>query len=253
MYTQNHNSQLEQTNYQDFDLIYKAINSKGIYLLEYHDSYLKDAFVTQLTEQFIGKGSQALFVQEEQQIYKLKDLFLSRMLFKQNPHNNYFSVSEIKQESQSLLFPLLNTQVKSFISNTKIITPHSHQPHVCDQHITQSLEQNHDIKFVIWDSHTDYFYKSNLVPELLRIMFNYKVTVLITSKISIEIFINKYPFLPAYLQSSLYLHSKHPNLFSLSNLKDVAYEFQLDVRTALNNQTKNHFTLRPASAYCQVG
>lgn len=245
-------TQIEQTSYQDFKSIYEGMEKRGIYLLEYHDSYLKDAFVTQLAEQFISKGSHALIVQEEQRLYSMKDLFLSRMLFRHDPHN-FLSISDINQDDGHLLTPSIHLQVNSFVSNTKITTPRSHQPHDCLELISQTLEQNPEMEFVVWDSHTNYFLSSNLIPELSRITFDYKIPVLITSKISHEKLINKYPFLPAYLQSSLYLHSKHPNLFSLSNLKDVVYEFQLDVRTALNNQTKNHFTLRPASAYCQVG
>lgn len=109
------------------------------------------------------------------------------------------------------------------------------------------------MEFVIWDSHTDYFLSSNLIPELSRITFKYKVLVLITSKISTEKFFNKGVFLPAYLPFSLYLHSDHPNLFSRSDLKDVVYECQLDVRTASNKQIRSYFTLRPASAYFQEG
>lgn len=244
--------EVEQSNYQNFDSIHEAINRKGIYLLEYHDSYLKDAFVTQLTEEFISRGSHTMLVQEEQQLYSMKDLFSSQVLFRHDPHN-FPSISEINQDDGHLLTPSLHLQVNSFVSNTKIITPRSHQPHDCLELISKTLEQNPEIKLVIWDSHTDYFLSSNLIPELSRITFIYKIPVLITSKISTEKFFNRGVFLPSYLPFSLYLHSKHPNLFSLSNLKDVAYEFQLDVRTALNNRTKNHFTLRPASAYCQVG
>lgn len=244
--------QLEQSNYQNFNSIYEGVKRKGIYLLEYHDPYLKDAFVTQLTEQFISKGSHALFVQEEQPSYSMKDLFLSRMLFRQNPQN-VSSISEIKQESLDFLTPQFQSQSDSYIANTKIISPHSHQPHDCLQLISQSLEQNPEIKFVIWESHTDYFNSSNLIPQLSRITFNYKVPTLITSRIFTDKFINKNAFLPSCLQSSLYLHSQHPNLLSLSNSKDIAYQFELDVRTALNKPMKNYFTIRPTTAYCQEG
>jgi hypothetical protein len=243
--------QLEQSNYQNFDLIYEAINRDGIYLLEYHDSYLKDAFVTQLTEQFISKGSHALIVQEEQPSYSMKDLFLSRMLYRHNPHK-FSSISEVGQNFHSLS-PSFQFPINSFITNTEIITLPSHRPYDCLELISRTLEQNPEIKFVIWDSHTDYFYSSNLIPQLSRITFNYKVPTLITSKISTEKFTNRYSFLPAYLQSALYLHSKHPNLFSLSNSKEIAYQFELEIRTALNKRMKNFFTIRTASAYCQEG
>ncbi|MCH6265095.1 hypothetical protein [Neobacillus citreus] len=242
----------EHTNFQNFDLIYEGIKSKGIYLLEYDDTYLKDAFVTQLAEKFINKGSHVLIVQKEQPSCSMKDIILSRMLFRQNPHN-FTSIAEIEHEAVELLSSSFQSQVDSLIINTEIVFPQSKQPHDCLQLISQSLDQNPEIKFIIWDSNTKYFLSSNLIPVLSRITFKYKIPVLITSKISVGKFFNQDVFLPAYLPFSLYLHSDHPNLFSRSNLKDVAYEFQLDVRTTSNKKLRSYFTFRPASAYCQEG
>ncbi|RFB12734.1 hypothetical protein DZB84_18460 [Bacillus sp. HNG] len=241
-----------QTSYQDFNLIYEGMKKRGIYLLEYHDQYLKDAFVNQLYEQFINKGSHVLIVQKEQPPFSMKDIILSRMLFRQNPHN-FTSIAEIEHEAIESLSSSFQSQVESHITNTEIVSSPSEQPHDCLQLISQSLDQNPEMKFVIWDSHTDYFHSSNLIPVLSRITFKYKIPFLITSKISTEKFFNKGVFLPAYLPFSLYLHSDHPNLFSRSDLKDVAYEFQLDVRTTSNKQLRSYFTFRPASAYCQEG
>ncbi|WP_442598170.1 hypothetical protein [Neobacillus sp. D3-1R] len=250
-----HNSHLEQKSFHDFYALYEGMKQKGIYLLEYHDSYLKDAFVTQLTERFISKGSQALLIQKEQPSYTLNDLYLSRTLFRYNPHE-FFSISEVGQGTFDFLPslpPSFQLEINAFMTNTEIITLPSHQPHDCLDLISRKLEQNPGIKFVIWESHTDYFYSSNLIPRLSRLSFKYGIPSLITSKISTEKFTNRYPFLPAFLQSSFYVHSKYPNLFSLSNSKEMAYQFELEIKTASNKQKKQFYTLRPASGYCQEG
>jgi hypothetical protein len=180
MNTHYYPNQVEQTNFQSFDLINEAMKRKGIYLLEYHDTYLKDAFVTQLAEQFVNRGSNALFIQEETIPYSLSDIFLSRTLFKQNP-NNYPSPSQIKQDSVALLNPPFIDQFKDSEQKTSFLSVKSKHPTDFLQPMFQALDENPQIQNLIIDSHTDYFFKMNLYPP-----FNENLTILFTSQISSE-------------------------------------------------------------------
>lgn len=247
-----YSNRMEYTNFQNFHLIYEGTKKKGIYLLEYHDSYLKDAFVTQVAEEFIDKGSHVLFIPEESTQYTLTDLFLSRTLFKKNPHN-YPSIQQITQDDPTSLIPTFNNQFNRLNQKTKILSVNSKHPVDFIKPMFKAVRENPKIKIVILDSHTDYFHKMNLLPQLSKMYFDKNLTILFTSQVSSDKFIHRSTFIPTFLNISLYLHSQHPNLYSLTDAKDIAYDFELDVRNRSNMQLKCYFTLYPASAYCQEG
>jgi len=248
----NHINQLNNhPKFPHLNTLFEGGKQVGIYLLEYHDSYLKDAFISQLAEHCIDQGLSTLFVQKESDLYSFKDLFLCRTLFKQNPHN-FPSLSKIKHE-EYVIPQMFGEQPNDYDQGISIISPNSKYPNDFLNHVRQSLEKNPLNQFVVIDSHTDFFYSSNFIPQLVRIASNYKATILFTSKISSEKFNDNRLLLPAFLQSSLHLHSKHPNLYSLSDSKGIAYEFELEVRNNANERIKSYFTIRPASAYCQEG
>lgn len=248
MNTQYHPQQFEQTNFQSFDLIYEGIKMKGIYLLEYQDAYLKDAFVTQLVERFIDKGVDALFIQKEPTQYALSDIFLSRTLFKQNPHI-FPSLSQITGDSVVLLKSTFAQQFQTLEQKTSILAVKSKHPMDYLHLMFEMIKENTQQQIVVIDSHTDYFYKMNLIPQLKRMSFDRNVTILFTSKVSTEKFINKSAFLPSFIEKSFYLHSEHIDLYSLSDSKKIAYDFELDIRLPSNKRLKSYFTLFPSSAY----
>lgn len=252
MITQFNTNLLEQTNFQTFDLIYEGMNKKGIYLLEYHDTYLKDAFVTQLAEQFLNQGSNALFIQEETTKYSLRDIFLCRTHFKHNPHSSP-SLSKISQKSDALLNRHFMDKLTDLEQRTTIISVNSKHPTDYLHLLFDSMKENPQKQIVIIDSHTDYFYRLNLIPQLAKMSFDSNVTILFTSQVTTEKFTEKSIFLPSFIKNSLYLHSRHTDLYSQSNSKEVAYQFELDIRTPSNQRLINYFTIRPASAYCQEG
>jgi hypothetical protein len=246
----NHTNQLNiHPKFPHLNTIFEGGKREGIYLLEYHDSYLKDAFVSQLAEYYIDQGLSTLFVQKESDLYSFRDLFLCRTLFKQNPHR-FPSLSKIKHEEKRLI-PRMFGEPNDYDQGISIISPNSKYLNDFLNLVRQSLNNGPKNQFIIIDSHTDFFFSSNLIPQLVRIASNHKATILFTSQITSEKFIDKSLLLPAFLQSSLYLHSKHPNLYSLSDSKGIAYEFELEVRNNANERLKNYFTIRPACAYCQ--
>ncbi|MEC1759887.1 hypothetical protein [Schinkia azotoformans] len=252
MNTQYYPNRIEHSNFQNFELLYEGIKRKGIYLLEYHDIYLKDAFVTQLAEQFIRNGSEVLFMQEEQAQYSLRDIFLSRTLFKQNPHQFPF-VSQITPESVAFLNPPFIKQFNDLKQRTSIILIKSKHPVDYYDSLFEAVNENSRISMVIVDSQKDYFLKTNIYPQLSWMSFNKNVTILFTSKVIEKHPTYKFTDLSTFVENTLYLHSKHPDLYSLADSKNVAYEFELDSRTPSNKGLKSYFTVRPASAYCQVG
>ncbi|MEC1157822.1 hypothetical protein [Cytobacillus horneckiae] len=238
---------IEQKNFQNFDLIYEGIKKKGLYLLEYNDSYLKDAFITQLAEQYINNGSNAMFLQEEMVRYSLRDIFLCRTLFKQNPHN-FPSFSQMTKDSIALLKPPFAQQFNTLEQNMSIVSVESKYSSGFLEPMFKAIDENSRMKIVIIDSHTDYFLKTNLYPQLTRTAFKEDLTILFTSKNSSEESLNRNK--PIY---SFYLHSNYPDLYSQSDSKELTYDFELDISTPSNNRLKSYFTLFPSSGYCMEG
>lgn len=245
-------NQYEHTNFQNFELMYEGIKRKGIYLLEYNDAYLKGAFVTQLVEQFINKGGDTLFIQEEKSQYSIEDILLTRTLFKQNPHN-FPSLSQITQDNEASLNPLFKDQYNAFQQKISIIIAESRHPSDYLKPVFQAIQDNPKTKMIIIDSHTDCFNKMNLIPQLSSLSFESNITILFTSPINTEKFFDEFIYLPSYIKGSFYLSSKFPDLYLYSDTKDTAFSFELDIRTPSNKQLKYYFTICPASAYCQEG
>jgi hypothetical protein len=242
----------EHIKYENFELIYEGVKRKGIYLLEYHDSYLKDAFVTQLAEQFINKGCDALFIQEEKSHYSLENIFLTRTTFKQNPHD-FPSLSQITQDNVALLTPHFKEQYNAFQQKISIIITESPHPSDYLRPMFQAIQDNPQIRMIIIDSHTDYFNKMNLIPQLSRLSYERNITILFTSPIATEKFFDHSIFLPSYIKNYFHLSSKYTDLYLRLDSKDTAFSFELNIRTPSNQRLKNYFTIRPASAYCQEG
>jgi hypothetical protein len=241
-----------QTTFPTLSTIFDGINRNGIHLLEYNDSYLKDAFISQLSEELMDQGLTTLFVQEESPFYTLRDLSLCRKLFIDNPQH-FPSLSELKQADVYLHYSKLDMQFDDYDRDLSLIPSKSKHPKDYLVLLFQSISQNPVNKFVIIDSHTDYFHSYNLIPQLVSMSFKYRLPILFTSKINSEKYVDQYTLLPGYLKSAFYLHSTHPDLFTHSNSKEIAYEFELDIKLDSKTQYKNYFTLRPSSTYCQQG
>jgi hypothetical protein len=213
---------------------------------------LKDAFVTQLSEQFINKGGDALFIQEEKTQNSIEDILLTRTLFKQNPHN-FPSLSQISQDYVASLNQLFKDQYNSFQQKISIIIAESRHPSDYLKPMFQAIQDNPKTKMIIIDSHTDYFNQMNLIPQLSSLSFERNITILFTSPITTQKFFDKSIYLPQYIKGSLYLTSKYADLYLRSDTRDTAFLFELDIRTPSNQRLKNYFTIRPASVYCQEG
>lgn len=245
-------NQIEQTNFQNFDMIYEGIKKRGIYLLEYQDIYLKDGFISQIAEQFINKGANALIIQKDTARYSIRDICLCRTLFKQNPYN-FPSLRQIHTDSISLLTPSFNNQFNNLVQHLTIVSVKSRHPEDYLNPMFREVHENSNIQIVIIDSHTDYFYEINLIAQLAKMSFDRNITIIFTSQVTSKKFIENEILLPSFLKSSLYIHSNHADLYSLTDSKEIAYDFELDIRTSSNKWFKNYFTLRPAGAYCEEG
>jgi len=204
----NDNSQLE--NYEYGIPFYKALKP-GIYLLEYHDVYLKDALISQLAENWSEDEKMSLFVQSTSPSYTLKDLFLCRELFKQNPHD-FPSLYQHQKERNQIGFSQHSLKIE-------VIEPESKHPKDFLETMFEAIYQNPAIKLIILDSQFNYLNDYNFYPQLSRLLFNRDITI----------------------------------LFSLSDIKDIVCEFELEER-AISKETKStHFTLRLSASYVQEG
>jgi hypothetical protein len=158
----NHINQLNNhPKFPHLNTIFKGGKREGIYLLEYHDSYLKDAFISQLAEHYIDQGLSTLFVQKESDLYSFRDLFLCRTLFKQNPQH-FPSLSKIKHEEEYVIPRMFSEQPNDYDQGISIISPSSKHPNDFLVIVRQSLEKAPLNQCVTIDSHTDFFYSSNL-------------------------------------------------------------------------------------------
>lgn len=137
--------------------------------------------------------------------YSLRDIFLCRTLFKQNPHD-FPSFSQMTKDSVALLKPPFAQHFNTLEQNMSIISVESKCPAGFLEPMYQAVDENSRIKIVIIDSHTDYFLKTNLFPQLTRTAFKEDLSILFTSKNSSEESLNRNkPIYSFYLHSNLIL------------------------------------------------
>ncbi|MGG0720395.1 hypothetical protein ABE096_22845 [Robertmurraya massiliosenegalensis] len=232
-----------------FESLCKGMGRSEVHLLTYNDEYLKDAFMTQLAEHFVDEGWKITFIQPLSTEYMLRDLFLSRIYFKQNPHDFPF-IQELHKQQFTPILPMHQEELRVIQEQLTIISTKP-QPSLeyCEQLVQSMVGGAVGNHLLIMESPNESSLEISFKTE--KWAKDHGLTILLTNKIASKDFPTIYCGFPFDYESCFYLHSHYPNLYNLSTQKNIACDFTLNYENMISQQIESHFTLRPANGYCQ--